>query len=354
VDAPFSIASPALLGADGAPLRRPIVYLDWSTMSDAVPTPDGLTGRDGAARGELAELVAEISRCGTLCFSIAHLIELVAMRPRDAALVRATWLDRLDHVWVKVSNAEKDELAHAVRVQLGLTKAPPRLPIHHTMTASISDAVAKQTPAGIADILRDPTISGFIRSAHGSVQWAEPKEWSVNLFKRLHADRANLPPGTTRQEVHELVFSKFVLGLKGMARTEIHSDLPIIGQPGPTDAQIDAAVDRLLDDPSSLPMNRIVHEAWRGAGDRIADQATDSKKFASRYGSLLWDLRHLVAGSFADIFTCDHFVEKILADFRGRRGLPKQLSIGGCGGLAGFVAELRRQFDDVSAGLTAA
>jgi hypothetical protein len=126
-----------LLGASGRPLRRPVVYLDWSTLSDAVPTADGLAGRDGAARAELVPLVAEIARRGTLCLSIAHVIEMVAMPSRDAALERARWLDRLEHAWVNIDRAEKDELIHAVRRQLGLTNEPPRLPVHHTMSAAV-------------------------------------------------------------------------------------------------------------------------------------------------------------------------------------------------------------------------
>ncbi|HZL19148.1 MAG TPA: hypothetical protein VFG23_15535 [Polyangia bacterium] len=342
---PQRLTARDFLDATGTPLRRPVVYLDWSTLSDAFPTADGATGHDGAALTELTELVAEIARSGTLCFSIAHLIELIAMRPREAALARAQWLDRLEHAWVNISNAEKSELIDAVRRQLGLTSAAARAPVHHPMSASIINSLTKQTAAGIADILSDPTTAGFVGKAHGRVEWEAPKEWSADQFKRLHADRLNLPPGTTREEVHQKTFSNFTRGLKVTARAAIHSEPVIVGEPLLTDEQIDAAVDRLLDDRSSLPMNRIVQQAWRGAGDRITNQSIASKKFSSRYGSLLWDLRHLVAGGFADIFTCDHFVEKILADFRTQRGLPKQLSIGGCGDLTGFVAALRRQVE---------
>jgi hypothetical protein len=344
VKPPQKPAARDLVDATGTPLRRPVVYLDWSTLSDAFPTADGSAG---AARTELAELVAQIACNGTLCFSIAHLIELIAMRPREAALARARWLDQLEHAWVNISNAEKDELCHAVRWQLGLTSATARVPVHQTMSASIIDSLAKQTPAGIAEILNDPTITGFVGKAHGRVEWEAPKKWSADQFKRLHADRVNLPSGTTREEVHLRTLSNFARGLKVTARTAIHSEPVIVGEPSLTDEQIDAAVDRLLDDPSSLPMNRIVQQAWRGAGDRITNQSVSSKKFSSRYGSLLWDLRHLVAGGFADIFTCDHFVDKILGEFRTQIGLPKQLSIGGCGDLTGFVAALRRQVEAV-------
>jgi hypothetical protein len=70
------------------------------------------------------------------------------MRPREAALAGARWLDQLEHAWVNISDAEKDELIYAVRRQLGLTSTATRVPVHHTMSASIIDSLANQTAAG--------------------------------------------------------------------------------------------------------------------------------------------------------------------------------------------------------------
>jgi len=122
----------------------------------------------------------------------------------------------------------------------------------------------------------------------------------------------------------------------------------ILGTPPLLDEVVDAAVDQLLADPLALPMSRIVHHAFTNVGDRIADQTVTSKNFTERYGSFLFDLRHLVAAAFCDVFTCDYFVDQMLTDFRVRRGLPKQLSIVGCGGIEAFVATLGSQFDAAS------
>jgi hypothetical protein len=338
-------ASRELYGAGGAPLRRPVVYFDWSTLSDAFPGAH--VGADRAARTELAELMARIVNRGTLCFSAVHLIELAAMEPRESALAVARWLDRFEYAWVQMSNAEEDELIQSVRLVLGLTTQPVRLPVHHTMTAAMRDSLDKITPLGTVDLLRDPTIAGYVGQAHGRIGWAGPKAWSVGLFKRLHADRTTLPPGTTSEAVHQKALSKFSEALKRTARDALLSEPVLIGSKRLTEDEIDSAVDRLFDDPLSLPMNRIVKHVFTRVGDRIAAQTAGSKNFSARYGSFLWDVRHAVSAGFADVFTCDRFADEALGNLRGQWGLPRQLSLGGCGGMTEFVTALRDQVESV-------
>jgi hypothetical protein len=330
------------LGANGAPLRRPVVYLDWSTLSYAY------VDSCAPVRNGLAELVCDVASRGTLCFSIVHLLELIAMPSREEAFARARYLDRLDHSWVKTNDAEREELAQAVRRELGLSSTPSCLPVHGTLSASVIDSLAKQTPGGVADILADPTIAGFVRKAHGRVPPDLAKRATLELFRLLHADRTNAPVGTTKAEIHERTFGKFVAALKSKAKEVISAEPVIIGEPRLADADVDAAVDRLLNDPDSLPMNRIVQHTWRRIGDRITDQRVDSNKFTARYGSILGDLRHLIAGGFADVFTCDRLVDRVLGDFRSQRRLPRQVSLGKHVGMTDFVGALRHQVDQVN------
>jgi hypothetical protein len=341
VDALSSIGSLALLGADGEPLRRPIVYLDWSTLSDAF-----LSQRPGEPpNADLASLVRRLAGRGTLCYSVTHLIELIAMNPRESALSLARSLEQLDHRWFTVTETEEQELVEAVRRQLGVATELPRLPVHLTMMAAMRENLESLTPGGTVDILSDPTIPGYVRKAHGHIESSGPRQWTVAQFARLHADRSTLPSGTTSDQVREVTFAKFVRWLKVTARDALHAAPIIIGSPPPGDAEIDAAVDQLLADPAALPMNKIVNYAHFRIGEIITDQTAGSNKFNQRYSSFLWDLRHLVAAAFADVFTCDAFVDRVLDDFRTARGLPKQLSIGRCGGVAGFVAALADQVD---------
>jgi len=60
---------------------------------------------------------------------------------------------------------------------------------------------------------------------------------------------------------------------------------------------------------------------------------------------MIWDLRHAVGGAFADVFTCDHYVDGLLGDFRTEHGLQRQLSVGGSIDRVAFAAALRRQIE---------
>jgi hypothetical protein len=329
----------AALGADGRPLRRPIVFLDTSTLCNAFP---GARNPDP----DLTEVVARAASRGTLCFSIAHVIELGALGPKEYALQIARWLDGIEHAWVQVTNAEEEELSHAVRAALGLTTEKPRLPVHFVITAALRDNLAAVTPFESFQILSDPTIAGCVGSAHGKMDWQKAKDFSVQNFRRLHYDRTHLPPGTTPEDVRNRGDLKFAADLKMRARAGLWNDPDVVAvATSLTDADLYAAVDRVLDDPASLPMNRIVRHVFGSVGERIGAQSADSKRFTERYSSFIWDTRHAVAAAFADVFTCDHFAEEILGDYRTARGLPRQLSIGGNVDRVAFAAALRQQIE---------
>jgi len=332
-----------LLDAYGKPLRRPVVYLDTSTLGNAYP---GAQDADPM----LTEVVALAASRGTLCLSIAHVIELAAIPVRDYALGIGRWLDSLDRAWVQVTSAEDAELTHALRAQVGLTADPARLPVHHTITAALRDNFDTLTPPGTVEILRDPTVAGFISSTHGKIEWQQAREFSVRAFKMLHFDRAGLPSETSREQVRSTTTAKFVNSLRRKARAILSSEPTVIGSSPRGDADADAAIDRLLGDPLSLPINRIAPHCWRAVGDRILDQSSESKKFVDRYGSFMWDTRHAVSGAFADVFTCDRFVNEILGDFRTDRGLQRQLSVGRDVDRVAFAAALRQQIEAVDEG----
>jgi hypothetical protein len=108
-------------------------------------------------------------------------------------------------------------------------------------------------------------------------------------------------------------------------------------------------VDRLLADPLSLPINRIPQHLWGAVGDLILRQSPESNKFAERYGSMAWDIRHATAAPFADVFTCDRRVAEFMGNFRTDRGLARQLSVGGEIDQVTFANTLREQIEAVAA-----
>lgn len=319
-----------VLDAHGRPLRRPIVYLDTYTLSWAFPSspvPD-------PALTEVAELAANR---GTLCLSIAHATEIGAIPERDHALAVARWLRGLEHNWIAVTVAEQEELEQALRIELGLTTDPMRFPVHPTITGALRDSLTTLRPHETGTILRDPSIAGLVRECHGRIDWERAKVFSLEQFKMLHFNRGHLPPGTTLEQVRDQTGRKEIVDLKVRARHFLRNDS--------TDGEIDGAVDRLLADPLALPINRISPYLWGAIGERISDQSAESGKFEKRYRSMIWDLRHAVGGAFADVFTCDQYVDGLLGDFRTARGLGRQVSVRGDIDRLAFAAALRRQIE---------
>ena len=156
------MSAPAL-NVHGRPLRRPIVYLDTSTLGDAFPG-----ARTPNAALAAVELAANV---GTLCLSLPHVTEIAAIPDRNLALWLARWLTGLDHHWIAEKNAEAYELEQALRVELGLSTDPIRLPVDPTLTGAMRENFVALTPSQTNQILRDPTIRGLIWEAHGRLNW---------------------------------------------------------------------------------------------------------------------------------------------------------------------------------------
>jgi hypothetical protein len=128
-----------LRDSSGRCLRRPVVYLDQSTLVDAFFGRRGERA-DAALNAEIAAIVEDVARRGTLCLSPAHVIELIPWPTRDDALAMGAWLDGLDPAWFQMEGSAEDELTNEVMRRVGLKSAPaPRLPIHHAMTAAMRD-----------------------------------------------------------------------------------------------------------------------------------------------------------------------------------------------------------------------
>lgn len=332
-----------LLGANGRPLPGPVVYLDHSTLVDAFDGTRG-EGPDAAINAELAAVVEDVARRGTLCLSFVHLVEL-ANRRFDEAFAMARWLDGLNPMWFQVQGAAEDELAYEVGRRLGLDgldKVDRRLPIHRAMTAALRENLDSISVAGTVDLLRCTTIAATIREAHGKLDREVYARQSLDIFEKLHVDRSTLPPGTTREEVAAKARLQLGWHLQYEARAPIHARLIIIDEKRPTDLDITAAVLALLDEKGALSLNKVASHVLHNVGDRIADQKLRSGNFEERYASFAMDMRHALAAAVVDVFTCDSYVDSVMTDFRTSRGMSTQLSLHGRD-RAALVAELRRQ-----------
>ena len=325
-------------------LRPPIVYLDQSHLSDAFDGKRGI-GSDAAINAELAAVVEEVARRGTLCLSSGHLVEL-ANRPRlDEALAVARWLDGLEPMWFQAQGAAERELADEVERRLGL-KGPaavePSLPIHSAITAAMKDILGGVSVAGTVDILRDPTIAGMLRRAHGKLDREVYARQALAMFEKLHVDRSTLAPGTTPEKVAAKTRLKLGWHLQREARQAIDKRPFIIGESRPTHPEISDAVLALLDEQRALPLNKVGSHVMRNVGERIARQTLGSGGFEARYASFAMDMIHALAAAVVDVFTCDSFMGDVMGDFRKRRGMERQISLFGSD-RAALVAELRRQ-----------
>lgn len=326
-------------------LRPPVVYLDQSHLSDAFDGKRGI-GADAAINAELAAIVEEVAHRGTLCLSSGHLVEL-ANRPRlDEALAVARWLDGLEPMWFQAQGAAERELADEVERRLGL-KPPaavkPSLPIHSAITAAMQDNLGGVSVAGTVDILRDPTIAGMLRRAHGRRDREIYARQALAMFEKLHGDRSTLAPGTTPEEVAANVRRKLGWHLQIEAREAIDRRPFIIGESRPTHPEISDAVLALLAEQRALPLNKVASHVMCNVGKRIAGQKLGSGGFEGRYASFPMDMVHAFAAAVVDVFTCDSFMGGVMGDFRTNRGMEPQVSLYGLRDRAALVAELRRQ-----------
>jgi hypothetical protein len=110
----MAIDRAVLRDASGRCLRRPVVYLDQSTLVDAYFGKRGERA-DLALNAELAEIVEDVASRGTLCLSVVHVIELTPWPSREDALAMAAWLDGLNPLWFQMEGATERELANEVK-----------------------------------------------------------------------------------------------------------------------------------------------------------------------------------------------------------------------------------------------
>jgi hypothetical protein len=222
-----------------------------------------------------------------------------------------------------MEGACETELEEEVGRHLGLDGVPrPRILVHGTLTAAWREHVHVLSPEGAAEVLRDPTIRGFTKQAHGEIDTDDARNYSVGLFKTLQEDRA-ANVDNDPEEMAALTDGKLRRHLEIEARGKINGRIHIIGERRPRDPEISAAVFALFADPRALPMNKVGPHLFREAGKTIVSSNPGSNRFARRHRGSIWDFRHALAVAVTDVFTCDGPTDELLANFRTDRGLPR-------------------------------
>jgi hypothetical protein len=351
----MAIDRSVLLDAGGKPLRRPVVYLDQSTLVDAFEGKRGATGPNAVSNAELATVVEEAARTGTICISIIHVFELAR---RDHAVAMATWLGGLAPRWFQMDEAANEELANEVRRRLGMKCAPPgRLPIHHAMSAAYRSSLFKNPALARAAlrILDCPDLASMIRRIHGDQRlmqiFKDQSASSVDFFVGVHADRSLIPKGTPMHaDAERKVEAKVRKRVEDDACQLIaRSDIDWArGESYPSGDAISAVVREALDDQDAIPLTKIGQQIAGNVADDITRQKARSGRFNERFKGFGWDSRHATAAAVVDVFTCDYFTDSVIGDFRTARGMERQISYLELDREA-FVAELRRQCAEPSA-----
>lgn len=316
-------------------MRRPTVYLDTSTIADAF---DG--GAAGSVRWkrDLRDFVEDVASQGTPVFSFIHVLELFQWNPPERVLERARWMDSFHAAWTKTGRpAEDEELRWWLETATGVDHHVPYSPISPSILATLSPP---KTPEAAAALLAEPTVFGFMRNALSRRHELPPQTpLSSELFARLHFDRSNVPDGVAEPDVDRVTTQKFLKSLRdrGLALLE----------GGSIDhTAMSRAIESVLADSTSLPLNRLTHSAIHQVGKRITSQVdSGSAGFKSRYGSMAYDIQHLVGAAYCDLFTCDHRIDEAIGSYREVRGFARQLSMKRTGGREHFVRALRDQLD---------
>lgn len=339
-----------LLDAGGRhELRRPIAYLDHSTLVDAFEGKRGAAGPNVATNAELAAVVEDVARRGTLCLSIIHVFELA---PSDHAIAMATWLGGLDPLWFQMDEADNEELVDEVKRRLGMKCEPAgRLPIYNAMSGAYRSSLFKNSALASAArwTVECPDLASLIRRIHGNEalmqQLRDMRASAVDFFAGVHADRSLVPKGTPlRAKLDGLVVENVRKRVETnacqlIARTPIDWDG---GESYPSEDAIIGAVREALDDQHAIPLTKVGQQLAQSVSDGITDKQARSGKFKERYKGFGWDSRHATAAAVVDVFTCDYYVDGVMDDFRTARGMERQISYLELSREA-FVAELRRQ-----------
>lgn len=309
-------------------------YLDWSTLFDAFQGVDKPTSE---AHGRLLSVVQQLSRTRSLVISPTHVAELLVWSPKERALTAAPWLDSLNFRWMRAHNPENDDELHSWLDSVD-PKASPRR--YEPFADTLAEAYAPiATSEAIAALRGDYSIKTRVMEAHDDPTGHGARAFSVDRLQALHEDR-RLNESIEPAEARQILAGKFryLLIRKGLTRC------PSSTRRSPRRlAEVEAAVDRVLAIPESIPFNRaascLVHEL----GGVVPSQDPGSARFRKRFSSMSYDLQHLLGAAYGDIFTCDRTVAQALGDFRERRGMMRQSSLGVEGSLDAFVDTLEAQ-----------
>jgi hypothetical protein len=323
-------------------VRRPIVYLDSSTLADAFGAVHVRKPKGHDPYEELYVLIGRVSSEASLCYSINHFEELIEWDPFDRVIALAEWIDGLKPLWCRSADrALEGELEWWLRRELGLPRSVEYLPWSHSFTGVIE---GPRSPIGSSELLSMSGLPDMVRSVYSRrARLPDVKGFSTDSFQKLRRDRMRRWP----PEVAEQVRSERAAVLLEKSSVELFPRLAA-ERPDLSEHEVVHAARALARQPDAIPLERTLSHAIGELAKGLTAQDENSRGFRRRYRSSVHDLMHLTGAAYSDIFTCDGTIDEAIGSCRTDRGMLPQLSVRGAGGPQVFVEALERQFDELA------
>ncbi|MCB9599919.1 MAG: hypothetical protein H6721_24100 [Sandaracinus sp.] len=346
------------------PLRRdqPTAYLDASHLNAAYNAIEGrLSDRDLDAGHALVRLIGEVARDANLVLSCFHLVEFAQFVPPDGAdnptrgyLDRqCSWLESLDHVFVRASTALE---AHEWRNLLLRLAGADHLAVE-PFTASIVIAFGERwAPTDLADALQEGSTINAVVDQLTRRQGERPeRDFMLDSIRALQEDRAQVHEDGRSGELRGVLAAKHE---RGLLETVCHTHAALVeeGHEGylrglasltslrailnPAEEVQERALAVWREAPGELRLFDLRRRFFRGLEDATTQTVAASRRARERYESSTFDLAHAQAGAHCDIFTCDRHFARLTAGARESWGRKPAIS----GSLSAVVVELGVQY----------
>ncbi len=297
----------------------PTFYLDQSTLSDAFRSAAVSPTGASAPYRQLFAWIQEVSSQANLCLSHAHVVEMAAWSEADAM---AAWLDSLDVVWLRSHpEVQRAEDEYLVRLVAGSASREAPSPFAPSFLTSFGDRV---TSANLSGMLSNPTIFGAVQGARQRASQGE-RDFMPDFHAMLRRDREMAAAsGISEQRLQDGLAYNMRVALRTRAgeaheRLVERADLEYLATGATWGSVQDPFVERYENDPTALPVTRIVEAYTRGFERETASQRPNSRAVRRRHASAFFDLAHAgAAAAYCDVFTCDDFTARCLGDIRAR------------------------------------
>jgi hypothetical protein len=321
---------------------KPTIYLDTSTLCDAVRV-HVLGGRPvHAAYRPLMPWIDRAARDANVCLSLIHLNELARWPDIASADATATWLDGLPIVWVRSRmTVERTEDERWTRLAAGVPSPGPD-PFAPSMGTAFDAIDGRAVSAILAS--KCPVLSLLKTARLMEKRYTEAPFEAANTFRadRAWAEQQGWSEEKKRERTEQNVRTALrTRALEADRRLVARLDASYLGKTCTSGDVQDLLVDLYDGDLQALPLFRIDRLFIEGFVAAALRKQAGSAKERDALGGSFYDNLHLIGAAYCDVFTCDRETSNWLGSFRTQIGRAPQLTVGGhARGVEGFVADL--------------